>query len=433
MGIALAPGRSDDLVTLDPLDARPVSRGGVIAALFIGLPVWWALGASGFVQVVAAVPLLYVLVLRGSWRVPRGFLLWLGFCGWMLISAVQVSGLERWLSFSWRASLYLASTVLFLHVYNAPRTTLRTATVVRIMMWFWVLTVLGAVLGILVPNFGWSSPVELLVPEALRSNAFVQALVHPSTTAGNTFAGTSIYRPKAPFIYTNQWGSAYPIVLPFAIAAIPGISSALWRRALIGLIAFSVIPLVVSLDRGAWLSAAIGMAYAVLRLTRGRNRKKAIILAVGGAMIGVIGFFSPLGDLVLLRLDSGHGDDRRLELYESSVESVFDAPILGKGTPVTLEEGDDGPSVGTHGQMWTLLVSNGVPGFALFVGWFAVVLYKTGTRLPVLPGRDLDARFWCHVSVLIAMSQLPYYVLLPWGLPLVMVAAAVGLRESARL
>ena len=48
-------------------------------------------------------------------------------------------------------------------------------------------------------------------------------------------------------------------------------------------------------------------------------------------------------------------------------------------------------------------------------------------------GRDADARFWCHVAIFTALAQMPYYELIPWGLPIVMVAAASALRTMVTL
>ena len=39
-------------------------------------------------------------------------------------------------------------------------------------------------------------------------------------------------------------------------------------------------------------------------------------------------------------------------------------------------------------------------------------------------------RFWCEVTIFVALIQMPYYDLLPWGLSIAMVAAAVAWRED---
>lgn len=430
------------MTTYEPHWARPHDligpwssaslRGWHLGLLFGGVAVWWAAGVSAFVPVVFAAPLALVLLLERRVVVPRGFWVWLVFLLWVLLSATQVSGAERWLAYTWRASIYAASTVLFLHVLNSPRELLPAGRVVRALAVFWVVGVVGGIVGMLAPTVDFTSPMELVVPSSLRSSAFVQALVHPSTTAPRAFAGTDLHRPKAPFIYTNQWGSAYALALPFAIASLRVWRSPLARQGMLWLIVLSVVPLVASLDRGAWLAVGVCLAYATLRLLTGRRRRAAMGVIAAVAVAGIIGLATPLGDLVLLRLDSGYGDAHRAELYTSAVEVTVASPLIGEGTPVPRTDRPDGPSVGTHGQLWTVMVSHGVPGVGAFVAFFGWALWRTGRRVDD-PERDDDVRFWAHLCVLSAVVQMPYYSLVPWGLPVVMVAMAVAWRESLAL
>jgi hypothetical protein len=60
-------------------------------------------------------------------------------------------------------------------------------------------------------------------------------------------------------------------------------------------------------------------------------------------------------------------------------------------------------------------------------------LFKTFKRITNAGGRDAEAHFWCHVVIFTAIIQLPYYELLPWGLPIVMIAAAIAMRERRPL
>ena len=64
-------------------------EGWPLLALFGAFPIWWALGLSSLIWVLAAVPMLVRLLARGRVRVPKGFGLWLAFLFWMLLSATQ--------------------------------------------------------------------------------------------------------------------------------------------------------------------------------------------------------------------------------------------------------------------------------------------------------------------------------------------------------
>jgi hypothetical protein len=422
--------------------APRLKTGWPLYLLFGGLFVWWILGLSGFVQAIFALPLLFTLLIRGRVRIPKGFVLWFLFLGLMLISATQLHDLPNLESWLWRATIYLGATVMFLFVFNTPREQLPAKKLVNLLAAFWVLAVVGGILGMVFPNHSFNSLMEALLPQRLLANAFVKALVIPSTTGGNTFAGTHIFRVKAPFIYTNQWGSAFALSLPFAFAVITQTRNKATRNIFIALLILSILPLVFSLDRGSWISAGLGSIYGVFRLSSGRGRtarmaKAARSLLVAGVLVLGLVLLSPLGSLILLRANNGYGDQHRQLLYSSSLTLAARSPIFGFGAPVSLSvlnpSAPPGPSIGTHGTLWTLMISNGIPAIVFFLTWFLYAFWKTRRRLPSTGGRDADAYLWCHVVIFTAIVQFPYYELLPWGLPIVMIAAAMALRERAPL
>jgi hypothetical protein len=165
--------------------------------------------------------------------------------------------------------------------------------------------------------------------------------------------------------------------------------------------------------------------------------KAARSLLVAGVLVLGLVLLSPLGSLILLRANNGYGDEHRQLLYSSSLTLAARSPIFGFGAPVSLSvlnpSAPPGPSIGTHGTLWTLMISNGIPAIVFFLTWFLYVFWKTRRRLPPTGGRDADAYLWCHVVIFTALVQFPYYELLPWGLPIVMIAAAMALRERAPL
>jgi polysaccharide biosynthesis protein PslJ len=424
-------------VPRDPLRLPP---GWPLYVLFGGLFVWWFLGVSGVIQAILAVAMLVALVMRGQVLMPRAFLFWLLFLGAMLLSATQIQDFPRAVAFAWRASLYVSGAVVFLYVFNTPREKLPAHRVMNVLAAFWVLTVVGGLVGMAFPRLTFDSLLGILLPEGLTSSEFVHALVTPSTTGGRAFTGTGIYRVKAPFIYTNQWGSAFALSLPFALAALGTMRSRLWRNAMVALLVASVVPLVFSLDRGSWLSAAAGVTYGVFRLARTRGRRGTRLartlrtMIIGGVVVAGLILITPLGDLIIHRINRGYGDEHRQALYVSSLILIERSPLLGYGGTVALSavnpSAPPGPSVGTHGQFWTVMISNGIPALFFFLGWFAVALFRTGRRMPDDGERDVNARFWCHVAIFTALVQMPYYELLPWGLFIVMAAAAVAWREQ---
>jgi polysaccharide biosynthesis protein PslJ len=398
-----------------------------LIGLFLLLPLWWVLGLSGVILPLLAVPVAFSLLLRRHVTAPRGFGLYALFLVWCALSASQLTDIRQTVSLAYRGSLYLAAAAMFLYVLNLPRDELPAAAVVKVLAGFFAMIVIGGLIGMVIPNVTFTTLAKGLIPPQALNDQFISDLVSASTSSGRAFAAYPIFRPKAPFIYTNEWGAAYAMALPFAICALAYVRTRLFRDVLVLLIVVSVFPLVFSLNRGAWLSAAAGMLYATLRLARGRNAQLLKVLALGAIVIGVLMFVTPLGEIVRARITNGYGDAHREELYAQSIELVKASPFLGYGAPVLVE---GNLSAGTHGQLWTILVSQGLPGLALFVGWLLWALWKTSRPLPPDHPGDPTVRFWSEVAIFTAIVQMPYYDLLPWGLSIAMLAAALAWREA---
>ncbi len=398
-----------------------------LIVLFPLLPLWWAIGVSGLVLSMCMLPLAAAVILRRRLLVPRGFGLYLLFLLWCAFSAAELTTGRQAFSAGYRGTMYVAAGLLFLYVLNTPRDRLRPEFAVRIMAGFFVLTVVGGLIGMVIPNISFTTLAKGLVPPQALNDQFIFDLVSASTSSGRAFAAYPIYRPKAPFIYANEWGAAYAMTLPFALCAVAKARTRLSRDAMLFTIAISVFPLVFSLNRGAWLSATAGMLYATLRLARGRNLQWLRVAAVAVMVIGALAFLTPLGDIVATRLQNGYGDAHRAELYGESIDLVRASPVLGYGAPVLVE---GNLSAGTHGQLWTIVVSQGLPGLLFFTGWLVWAWWRAKRRLPAGHPGDPVLRFWCEVTIFIALVQMPYYDLLPWGLAIAMVAAALAWREE---
>jgi hypothetical protein len=406
---------------------RARSASWPLVALFLLLPLWWALGVSGLILSALFLPLLASLLLRRRLVTPRGFGLYLLFLVWCGFSATRLADARSAFSLAYRVSLYLGAGALFVYVLNTPRWALTPVRAIRLMTGFFLIVVIGGLIGMLVANVQLVTPAQRLLPQALLNDRFVLDLVSASTSSGRAFAAYPIFRPKAPFIYANEWGAAYAMSLPFALCALAYTKTRLGRDLLLAVLVVSIFPLVFSLNRGAWLSAGAGLLYATIRLARGRNAQLLKLLAAGALVIGALLFVTPLGEIVIARLTNGYGDAHREQLYRDSITLVKDSPILGYGAPVLVE---GNLSAGTHGQLWTILVSQGVPGLLLFSGWLVWALWQASRPLdPRRPG-DPNVRFWCEVVIFVAIVQMPYYDLLPWGLAIAMVAAALAWREA---
>lgn len=405
-----------------PERAATLPGGWPLFVLFLGFPVWWSLGVAGFIYPVLAVPMLFWLLRKRSILLPRGILVWIAFLAWAIASATQLTGTGRTIGYLWRLSSYASATVFLLYVFNMPEERLPTRWLVKLLAAFWAIVVLGGILGVLAPSFSFASPVERILPPSLADDAFIQVLVHPASAQIHDFLGYAVARPAAPFPYTNDWGSAFGMLVPFVILAWGRWRSSWGRIFTAGLAIASVVPVVLSLNRGLWLSLAVGLVYAAFRLAAaGRERALVAFIAVvlvGGSVV----FFTPLKDVIDARLETGHSNERRAMLYEEAGTVTLESPLFGFGAPTPSEWNPNAPPVGTQGLLWTVLVSHGFVGAGLFLAWFVQAFWRTRKARREVP-------FWCHVMLLIALIQLAVYDMLPTQLHIMMLGIAIAMRE----
>ncbi len=280
--------------------------------IFSLLPVWWLLGLSFFQWPLIVAPLVYPLCKTRGLKVPRRFGLWLLFIVWTVISATQLSSSSRAIAWAWRDSFYIASTILFIFIFNSRERRLPTSSVVNALTVFWIMIVVGGWFGVLFPTVTLASPAEHVFPGSLLHNTYFYAHVHLQFAEVQHFLGFKEGRPQAFFAYTNAWGSTFAMMTPFALGALSMTRSVAWRRVILLTLASSVVPVVFSLDRGLWLSLGAGMIYATIRFATGQNRQVAVrVLTVAALLIAVVAV-SPLGALVQGRFSHKTGDTSRL-------------------------------------------------------------------------------------------------------------------------
>jgi len=422
-----------------PLAFRPSSRrpllpyGWPLYALFYGYPIWWVLGLAEMVWPIFAFFLLANLVMRRTpVRVPRGFGLYLLFLMWMAASGLHINGLDKWFGFLYRASLYCSAPIVGLFVFNAPKRLLPNRVVVRMMVVFWVVTVGGGLLGLALPNLQLTTVMAKLVPGRLQANSFVYNLVHPKTAQVQHFLGYPVPRPSAPFVFTNDWGGNFALLVPFVLASWTLARERLRRvgldRLVRLLVPLSFLPVVFSLNRTLWASLALIAVYGSVRFgARGRG---VAVLQSAAVLVVVVAFlfsFGPTAQLISDRVATPHSNQGRESLYNQSIGLAEQQPLLGYGGPQqsiadTKSSTYKHPDVGTQGQLWTVLVDHGIPATLFFFGYLGFFVLQTRrARSPLA--------LWCHIVVLVALFQSPFYGLLAAQLHLVFIAVGLASRE----
>jgi hypothetical protein len=377
-----------------------------VTALLVGYPLWWALGVADFAWIFLAIPMASRML---AWRkhrtrrlkLPPGMGAWAMFLLWTVagISMVSLTApgtlpgsvSNRIISFTVRASSYLAVTVLLLYVGNLTEKELSR----RKLAWLvGLLAIYATGLGVaamLLPHLSFTSPSELLLPGKIRSNTFIQASMHPALAQVQDVFGTGTGqgRPKAPFDYTNIWGECLSISAPWLLVAAGDGGTRRQRVLAWGTLLVALVVLVYSLNRGVWLGVGLAVVYIGVRFAA--RGKLAVLggLAAGLAVLVLVVLLSPLQGVITQRLANGKSDTIRSTLSSQAFRDSLASPVLGFGgtrkrqgsaNSITSGPTPDCPQcgqqeVGSTGQLWLLLITSGVAGTLLYIAFFVRVAW----------------------------------------------------------
>jgi len=375
-----------------------------LAGLLALYPLWWALGLGVLIFPIMAAPMLVLLLRRRAagrpLRLPPGFGWWALFLAAVLISiaalgadpagTVAEHATDRLLAVLYRLTMYLSLTVLMLYAGNLTEAEMPRRRLVKLLGWLFVVTVAGGLLGMVAGRFEFTSPVEWLLPSGVRNKGFVQSLVHPYAAQIMDLVGGEKPRPAAPWGYTNTWGNNFCLLAGWLVVA--AWSSRRPSRKLFALVclAVSIVPAVVSLNRGLWIGLGVLVAYVAIRYVL--LGKIWILAAVGLAAAGLVVALiaSPLGDVVGARLDNGKSNGVRSFLIERAMDGFADSPVIGYGSTRTTIGGRNSITVGEsagcercgnftvggNGQLWQLIYAHGAAGTVGYLGFFAYGLWR---------------------------------------------------------
>jgi polysaccharide biosynthesis protein PslJ len=398
-----------------------------LAWLFVGLPLWWVLGLIDVIVVPAAVVMLLYLGRAGHVRVPRGFSVWMLFVAFMGGSVIELTKFTDYLMFGYRAAIYLASTVVFVYVYNSWRS-ISDRRVQGYLVGYFVFMVAGGFLGAAFPVHKLTTPMYYALDRfapLLVSNDLVRVMViRPLSQYDPTNYFQVPPRPAAPFIYTNNWGEAYSLLLPLVLVFLLETRRHTWQRRLLVLLALaSAVPAMLTLNRGMFIGLGIAAVYVGLRLAA-RGYLLRVVLA--GSVAGGIAWFlwNALHVSAGLETRVQASNDTRTSLYTQALHAITGSPFFGFGVTIhSTSTNPWDPKVGTQGQFWMVLISHGVIAVTCFVGFFLLAALLTFRR------RDLDGMAYNAVVFVGAVETL-YYGMVPYGLPLLMTIAALAFRPS---
>jgi hypothetical protein len=426
---------------------RPVSRtrrffrdpAWPLKAALLGFPIFWLLGLGEFGWPLMAPAMVYQLWrLRRPVRVPPYFGLWFALLLWVLAGGLLVpehvpgtlTGSGGFTGWGLRVIDMMAATIVLLYVGNLTESELPTRKVVRWLGFLFVVTVTGGVLGMVLGNVAFSSPFELILPHSFSSNYYVHQLIHPGFAQVQDVLGHTSPRPKAPYAYTNTWGNNLSLLLIWFVVGWWVRGSERSRILAVAVIAVALIPVIYSLNRGVWIGLGLTVLFLACKLAaRGRFAMLGSVLAfaAAGALIFAL---TPLNSIVTQRLHHGQSNSIRSSLDTQAFHAALESPIIGWGTtrsalgsPSSIAVGKT-PScpncgnapIGSTGEIWSVLIANGVVGAGFFLGFLLLVAFH------YRHDQSPEA-----IAARLALYLTPFYALFYPELPSALSVAFVGL------
>ncbi|WP_328709150.1 hypothetical protein [Microbispora hainanensis] len=360
-----------------------------IAAYLLGYPVWWALGLGGLSVVVLAVPMAVLLWRRRPIRAPKGFGLWALLLTGYLISALTLAetpdgtygelAAGRVIGYLMRLAVYVSLLIMVLYLGNLTHDELPQRTLVRWLGVLFLTAVGGGLLGVFAPGFAFTSPLEMVLPPAIGGHPFVANLIHPTAAQIQHVLGHAAPRPEAPFEWSNAWGADVSVLVIWFVVGWWTYGGPYRRVVAVLALAAAAVPVVYSLNRGLWIGLGISAAYVMIRGARP-------LLAGAVAAVAAAAFLlSPLSTIVAQRLDNPQSNGIRAFTVATTIRVAATSPVIGYGntrtaygshrtvttgrSPWCTECGH--PPLGSDGQLWLLMISQGFTGALLYVAFFA--------------------------------------------------------------
>ncbi|WP_127500227.1 hypothetical protein [Actinoplanes solisilvae] len=375
-----------------------------VASILAFYPIWWALGLGVLIFALMAVPMLFLLIRRRAagrpLRLPPGFGWWVVFLIAVVVSigalgadpAGTVAGhaTGRLLPAGYKAIMYASLTVLLVYTGNLTDAELPRRRLVKLLGWLFVVTVLGGLLGMVAGSFEFTSPVEWLLPPGVRNKGFVQSLVHPYAAQIMDIVGEGQPRPAAPWGYTNTWGNNFCLLAGWLVVAAWQNGSGRAKFWAVVCLVVSIVPAVVSLNRGLWIGLGVLVVYVAVRYVLAGKLWIVGAVAAASALLFVALVATPLGGVVGARLDNGKSNGVRSFLIDRAIEGFRGSPVVGYGgtrntlggrNSITVGESAGCErcgnfTVGGNGQLWQLLFAHGAAGTVGYLGFFAYGLWR---------------------------------------------------------
>jgi hypothetical protein len=419
------------VIAVHELAARVARRSVVdpawpIVLLTVGMPLAYVVGVSAIVWVIPGVVFGLALFRSSSVRVPKGALPLVALTVWVLVTIVRVAGVGMIPLFVYRWLLWASALACMVWLANDLSSRVSSARVVRLLAALWIVLVVFGYLAMLFPSVQAPSFVQSVLVgrlgHPLPQPSFLYDLTVVRFAELQEFVGNAVPRPAAPMAYTNGWGSTIGLLTPFFACSWLCSPGRLRRNIGIGLAVAALVPMIVSTNRGLWVSLAVAVLYFGVRRTIAGDARVLIAVVLAGAFVVIVTLATPLSQVVSDRFSGAEASNATRErLYDTAFEQSTVSPLLGYGAPDSVE---DGPAIGTHGLLWYTMFSHGFPAVALlFTSTVALLVatFRARTRIALA----------AHLAIVVFAVQIPFYGLFP-QIVLIGLAAGLAWRENRR-
>jgi hypothetical protein len=391
-----------------------------LTVMFGLMPLWWALGVWYFAWPFLGLVLFVLMVTRGRIRLPTGTSLWLVLLGIAAISATRLDKITALVVFTLRFGHLVTALLVGVYVYNLARDGTPWVRIANPLAAYWLAMVALGWLGVLAPRFSLPSPFELVLPQGIASERFITDVARLDATEFNPSSANPIYRPAAPYPYTNNWGTAYCFLVPFLLAYLTVVKRGGLRLALFVSLPLSLVPAFLTLNRGMFIGLGAGVLYLIGReIARGRVR---LLLPVGTLLLAgwFVTLFIPVIDLITSRTSATDTNRDRFDLYLQTLQAVARSPLLGFGQPSSVDTTHAAEPLGTQGMIWQVLYSHGVLATICLYLLFAVIARRMAAAVT-------PTGLWLSALPVIAVVVTPFYSFIDPNMSVLFCGVGLGL------
>lgn len=396
----------------------PPGRAWPLWIITVGMPFLYALGLQGLAWALpGAVFGLTVFTSRAKFTLRSGWLML--FLVWMFLAGSLLTPAE-WPLFAYRMLLFGGALACLIWIINEPEERTSTPRLVSWLATLWIVMVAFGYLALAFPSFNTISPFQR-VSGGFGQIQFIDDISRWRFTQYQTGRGVALPRPAAPFAFTNGWGAGIALLTPYFIWSWLVDAGPKRRQVGIVLLVAATVPILISGNRGVWISITCALLYWTVRQAMRRDFRPFAALVAMAVMVVIVLLVTPAGRLVTERLNtSDRSTESRGSIYEAAWQGTLKSPVLGNGKPEQIADSTL-PPIGTHGLMWYLMYVHGFVGLGLFLVWLGSEVVSSGRRIRT------PAQWWAHLPLVIAAIQMPYYGMQP-QVVLFGVAAGIAVR-----